>query len=100
MYRAYRAAVCVRALITHYPDTLDGKKHSEGLPDLLVESGGFDFLYDDVIGFLQQGHPLGCDLSGYADCQAECGKRLALENLSRHIQVAADAPDFVLEQIA
>src|SRR5882757_4207668 len=100
MYRADGAGVGVSALIPHDPDTLDGEKHGEGLPDLLVESGSLDFLHYDVVGFLQQRHSLGCDLSQDADRQSWPGKRLALENFSRHVQVAADAPHFILEQIA
>ena len=45
-----RDDVVVGALVAHDTHGLDRQQHREGLPDLVVEAGGLDLLFDDDVG--------------------------------------------------
>ena len=94
------AGVAVGALVAGDSDATDGEQNGEGLPDLLVESRGFDFGDDDVVGILEEGDAFGGDFAEDADGEAGAGEGLALEDLFGHLEVAADAADFVFEEVA
>jgi len=94
------AGVGVGALIAHDADAHDGKKNCEALPDAVVEAGGLDFADDDVVGFLKECDALGGDFSEDANGQAGAGEWLAAEDVFGHGHVAANAADFVLEEVA
>src|SRR5665213_3558136 len=94
------AGVSVGALVAHNANRLDGKQHGKALPDLAVEPGTLDFVDADGVGFLQNRDALRCDFAEDADREAGAGEGLALEDFFGHLQVAADAADFVLEEVA
>src|SRR5277367_3933198 len=100
MHGADGAGVSIGALVAHHSDTFHRKQDGERLPDLLVEPGSFDFCYDNVVGFLQQRNTFRCDFAENAYGEAWPGKRLALQDVFWHLEVAADAANFVLEEIA
>src|ERR1035438_7137210 len=91
------AGVRVSAHVAHHTDGHHWQQHSKRLPDLVVEAGFFDLADHNVITLAQQREALGSDFSEYAHCEARPRKRLALENLLGHAEIAADLADFVLE---
>src|SRR5579864_5799972 len=93
------AGVGVGALVAHHAHRHDRQQHGERLPDFSVEPGGFDLCNHDVIGLLQQRDALGGDLAEDANGKPGPGEGLALQNLFRHGEVAADAADLVFEKI-
>src|SRR5579862_4375663 len=99
MYGADGAGVSVSALVAHHAHTLDRQQDREGLPDLLVESSGLDFGHDDIVGFLKQRDPLRRDLAKDADGKPRAGKRLALQDVFRHLEVSANAADLIFEEV-
>src|SRR5581483_5647731 len=54
---------------------------------------------DNVISFLKQLHALWRDLAQDSHRKSRAGKRLALQNLFRHTEIASDAADLVLEKV-
>jgi len=94
------ASVAVSALVAHDADAFDGQQHRERLPDLAVEAGRLDLVNDDGVCGLQQGHALGRDLAQNAHRETGAGKRLAIDDVVGHAEVAADAADLVLEEVA
>src|SRR5664280_276889 len=99
VHRANGDCVRVGAHVTHHAYRHYRQEHRERLPDLVVHSGALDFADDNVVGFLQQGPALGSHLAQDAHRQSRPGKRLTLQDLFRHAQVAADLAHFVLEQV-
>jgi hypothetical protein len=93
------AGVGVGALVAHDANAHYWKQDGEALPDAGVESCGFDFADDNVIGFLQEGDALVCDFAKDAYGQTGTGEGLTAEDVFGHAHVAADAADFVLEEI-
>src|ERR1035438_6142755 len=75
-------------------------RSGERLPELAIKPRRLDLRDHDVVGLLQQGHALRGDFAEDADGESGPGERLALENLLGHAQVAANATDFILEEIA
>src|SRR4051812_32885283 len=94
-----RAGVSVGAVIPHDADRHYRQQHGERLPNLIVETGRFDFGDNDLICVLKQLHSLGCDLAQNANGESRTGKRLTLQNLLWHAQVASDAANLVLKEI-
>ena len=100
MHGAHGAGIGVGALITHDADAHDGKQHGKALPDLVIEPGGLDLRDYDLVGLLQQCNALRGHFAQDAHGQTGAGEGLAAENIVGHAQVAADAADFVFEQVA
>ncbi len=100
MYRAHHAGIGIRPLVAHYADGFNRQQHRKALPNLPVQPRRFDLRHDDLVRLLQQRHALRRHLAQDAHGQPRPGKRLPLDDLGRHAQVAADAPDLILEQVA
>ena len=66
----------------------------------MIEPGGLDLRDHDVVRLLQQRHALGRHLAQDAHGESGAGKGLALQDLGRHRQLAADAPHLILKKIA
>jgi hypothetical protein len=96
-YGADGAGVGVGALVAHDSDGFNGEQDGEALPDFAVEAGAFDFGGADGVGFLEDGDAVGGDFAEDADGEAGAGEGLALKDVFGHMEVAADAADFVLE---
>src|SRR5215510_10312761 len=93
------AGVSVSALVAHHSDGHHRQEHRKGLPDLVVESGSFDFRNHDIVRFLEECYSFRSYLAKDTNCQTGAGEWLALKNLFRHTQFTANAPDLILKEI-
>ncbi len=99
-HRADGHRVLVGPRVTHHADALDRQQHREALPQPLIPAGLANLLRDDLVGQPQQIQPLARDLADDAHRKPRTRERLADDKLAVEAQVAADAADFVLEEIA
>src|SRR6516225_5145547 len=74
---ANRERMFIRPDIAHDANALDWKKYSEGLPDLAVQPGLFDFGNQNVVSLLEHAHAFFCDLAHDSDREARPWQRLA-----------------------
>ena len=100
MNGAHGGGVGVGSLVAHHAHAHHRQQDGKALPDRVVKPGGLDLGDDDLVGLLQQRHAFRRHFAQNAHGEAGAGKRLATQNLVRHFQVTADAPDFIFEQIA
>ena len=100
MHGADGGSIGIGALIAHDTDAHHRQQNSKTLPDGVVEARGLDLSDDDIVGFLKQRDALGSYFAENADGQSRTGEWLAAEDVFRHLEIAADAADFVLEEIA
>src|SRR5665213_1591498 len=98
--RADGAGIGVGALVAHDADRFDGEQHGKALPDLAIQAGALDFGHTNFIRLLQNCDALRRDFAEDADGEPRAGEGLALEDFFVHFEVAADAADFVLEEVA
>ena len=91
--------VGVGAHVAHHAHRHHRQQHGERLPDLVVEAGFLDLGDHDVIALAQYSQALGGNFSQHAHGEARTGKRLALQDLFGHAEIAADLADLVLEQV-
>ena len=75
-----------------------GEQHDRALPHLAVQAGGGELLAGDGVGPAQDGQAFGGDLADDADAEAGTREGLSPDDLLRHAELEADAPDLVLEQ--
>src|SRR4051812_840407 len=97
---ADRDGVFVGPGITHDADALHRQQHGKTLPQSLVPSGAPDLLRHDLVRQAKQFEPLPRNLADQAYGQAGPRERLPHDELAIEAEVDADAPHFVLEQIA
>jgi len=100
VHGADAGGVGVGALVAHHAHAHDRQQHREALPDFVVEAGGLDFGDYDFVGFLKQGHAFRGDFAEDAHGESRAREGLAAEDLFGHGEVAADAADFVFEEVA
>ena len=92
--------VFVGSLVAHYADGGDGQQDGEGLGDLSVEAGGFDFVDEDFVCGSEDFEPFGRYVSDDSDGEARSGEWMAPDDVFWEAEVFADDSDFVLEQVA
>src|SRR5581483_10744469 len=82
-HRAQAHNVVIGAKVAHHTDRAHGKKHREGLPDLVVEAGAADLLDVDRIRKAQDIELLARDLAGTADREPRSRKRVTADEFFR-----------------
>src|SRR5204862_6563689 len=85
-------------LVAHDADALDREQHGEVLPDFVRELGLLDLLGHDLVRFAEDLEALRGDQAGAAHREAGAGEGLALDQLLRQAELAADAARLVLEE--
>ncbi len=90
----------IGAGVAHDTDGLDRQEHSEGLPDLVIETRLADFLQIDGVRLLKRGDRCRRDLAGNADGQSRPRERMATDKGVAQSQFTAQRPHFILEQVA
>lgn len=99
VHRADRARVLVGALVAHHADGPDGQEDGERLPDRLVVGKFLDLLLHAQVGLLEELHLLLRHLAEDAHAEARAGEGLAVQELVRHAEDAADGAHLVLEEV-
>ena len=98
--RADCGRVFVGPRIAHHADALHRQQHREALPEALVPPRLADFLRDDLVREAQQVEARPGDFSDDSHRQSRARERLADDELLVEAEIAADAADFVFEQVS
>ena len=85
--------VVVGALVAHDADAADGEEDAEGLPEFVVESGGLDFVDEDVVGLAEDVELFFVDGAEAADAEAGSWEGLAHDDVFGEAEEAADLAD-------
>ena len=95
MHSAQCNDLLVCASITHNTDCLDGKQHSEGLTDLIIEARFPDLLDVDVVGLLKDLDLLSSYGPEYTDGETRTRERVALNEMVGDGEETAESPNLV-----
>src|SRR5882724_4363802 len=92
--------VVISPPVPHDANGADRQKHREGLARLVVQVVFAQLADEDVVGVAQQVGELFLDLAEDPHTQARTGERVPVDHLARQSELNAQAPHFILEQLA
>ena len=90
----------VRPSVTHHAHRSHRQEHGEGLPDLLIQPSGADFLEINRIGPTQNIDGVGRDFTEHANGQSRARERMPSHHFFREPQLTTHVAHFVLKQFA
>ena len=95
MHSAQCNDLLVCASITHNTNCLDGKQHSEGLTDLIIEARLSDLLDVDAVGLLKDLDLLSSYGPEYTDGETRTRERVALNKMVGDGEETAESANLV-----
>src|SRR5579872_1349650 len=98
--RANRDDAFIAAPIAHHADRLERQQYGKCLPQIPAYTGCRKFLHHDRIGAAQQLDAFARDLAHDTHRQPRSRKWLAVDDLARQTELAAQLADLVFEQLA